>query len=68
MGKKMTLAEFAELINSSEEWRLEFNEIISYNGWKDETANPRGICSDSKGHTLRFDEQGEAYIMDWWEE
>lgn len=67
-AKRMTLAEFAERINEAEEWRLEFNEIISANGWNDETGQTWGICSDSNGHRLRFDDQGVAYIQDWWEE
>lgn len=37
MEKIKTLEEFAELINSSEEWKLEFNEIIKANGWEDLT-------------------------------
>lgn len=41
--KIKTLEQFAELINSSEEWKLEFNEIIKANGCKPFTV-PTSIC------------------------
>ena len=42
--KIKTLEQFAELINSSEEWKLEFNEIIKANGWEPFTV-PTSILS-----------------------
>ena len=33
MKNKMTLEEFADLINEADEWKLEFDDIIFANGW-----------------------------------
>ena len=47
MEKKMTLEEFAALINAADEWKLEFNEIIAANDWtamQDEWK----VCNDGK--------------------
>lgn len=62
MKQKMTLEQFAELINSADEWNLSFYEIIRENGWNDETGG-YGICSDSGGRRLAFNDQMEAVII-----
>ena len=33
MKNKMTLEQFAELINGADEWKLEFDDIITANDW-----------------------------------
>ena len=58
-----TLNELCEFINSAEEWSPEMNEIISANGWKDETGETYGICSNGK-ERLQFNEKGFAEIVD----
>lgn len=63
MEKIKTLEEFAELINSSEEWKLEFNEIIKENGWKDLTDIEWEICREGK-RRLILNEGAEAIIIE----
>lgn len=58
-----TLEEFAELINSEDEWKQEFNEIIEQNGWADETGTEWGICSDENERII-FNEKGWAEVID----
>ena len=58
----MSLNEFCELINAQDEWQLSNSDIISDNGWTDDTGSSFGICS-SKTHILRFDERGKAEII-----
>lgn len=62
---KITLQEFAEIINSADEWRLEFNDIIEQNGWVDETGNEFGICSNGE-QRLVFNEAAEAVLKNTW--
>lgn len=61
--KIKTLEEFAELINSSEEWKLEFNEIIKENGWEDLTDIEWEICREGK-RRLILNEGAEAIIIE----
>ena len=61
--KIKTLEEFAELINSSEEWKLEFNEIIKENGWEDLTDIEWEICREGK-RMLILNEGAEAIIIE----
>lgn len=63
MEKIKTLEEFAELINSSEEWKLEFNEIIKKNGWEDLTDDDWDICKD-RNRRLTFTEETIAVIVE----
>lgn len=63
MEKIKTLEEFAELINSSEEWKLEFNEIIKENGWEDLTDIEWEICREGK-RRLILNEGAEAIIIE----
>ena len=58
-----TLEEFAELINSSEEWKLEFNEIIKVNGWEDLTDDDWNICREGN-RRLTFNEETIAVIIE----
>lgn len=62
---KITLQQFCELINSQDEWKLSNNDIISENGWNDETGTSYGICSDAT-FSLRFNERGEAEVVKRW--
>lgn len=57
-----TLEDFALLINSADEWKLEFNDIIEQNGWVDETGEERGICSDGVAR-LYFNDDCKAVIV-----
>lgn len=61
--KIKTLEEFAELINSSEEWKLEFNEIIKANGWEDLTDSEWDICREGN-RRLIFNDGVEAIIVE----
>lgn len=56
------LEEFRDYINSNEDWMMKANEIISANGWNDETGEKYGICNDSKNR-LQFDSDMNAEIV-----
>ena len=58
----MTLQEFANLINSADEWKTEFNEIIELNGWNDETAEEWGVCSNDT-ERIMLDDEGKALVI-----
>lgn len=52
-----TLGQFAGLINRSEEWLPEFEEIIEENGWRNQTGdNQWSICSDGYNKVVFNDE------------
>ena len=59
--QEMTLEEFATLINESEDWKLEFNEIIECNGWYSDYSEEESykICQ-SDTELLYFDDNGKA--------
>lgn len=59
--QKMTLDEFANLINESEDWKLEFNEIIENNNWLADYEDEESykICQ-SDTELLYFDDNGKA--------
>lgn len=59
--QKMTLDEFANLINKSEDWKLEFNEIIENNNWLADYEDEESykICQ-SDTELLYFDDNGKA--------
>lgn len=61
--KIKTLEEFAELINLSEEWKLEFNEIIKANGWEDLTDIEYEICREGN-RKLILNDVAEAIIVE----
>ena len=44
--RKMTLEQFADLINKSDEWKSSFVQIIKDNGWTDLTHEMWKVCSD----------------------
>lgn len=60
-AQEMTLEEFATLINESEDWKLEFNEIIECNGWLADYGDKESykICQ-SDTELLYFDDNGKA--------
>ena len=60
MENKMTLEEFAELINKADEWKLEFDDIIVANGWT-ACQDEWHVCHDSK-QMIYFDDRGIAKI------
>ena len=59
-SKTMTLEQFADLINSSDEWKLEFDDIIVANGWT-EIFDAWHICHDGK-NIIYFDDRGQAKV------
>ena len=60
MKNKMTLEEFAEVINKADEWKLEFDDIIFANGWT-EIFDEWHICHDGK-QMIYFDDNGKAQV------
>lgn len=60
-SKKMTLEQFAELINAADEWELdEFDDIIVANDWIP-IFDEWHICHDDK-NMIYFDDRGIAKI------
>lgn len=57
-----TMEQLAYFINANEDWMLEVSDIISRNGWKDETDTAFGICSDSEIKVV-LDDNGQAVTM-----
>jgi hypothetical protein len=57
-----TLQELADLINSADEWKTEFNEIIEQNGWNDETGEEWGVCSNDTERVI-YGEDGQAVVI-----
>ena len=60
MENKMTLEQFAALINEADEWKLEFDDIIVANGWI-KMQDEWHICKDGK-NVIYFDDNGKAKI------
>ena len=60
MKNKMTLEQFAEVINASDEWKLEFDDIIFANGWTP-IFDEWHICHDGK-NIIYFDDNGQAQV------
>ena len=56
----MTLEQFAEVINSADEWKLEFDDIIFANDWT-EIFDEWHICHDGK-NMIYFDDKGIAKV------
>lgn len=64
-NKKMTLEQFADMINAADEWKLEFEfddffDIIVANGWIPIVDEWR-LCHDGK-NMIYFDDKGIAKI------
>ena len=60
MKNKITLEEFAEVINKADEWKLEFDDIIFANGWT-EIFDEWHVCHDGK-NMIYFDDNGQAKV------
>ena len=60
MENKMTLEQFAEVINKADEWKLEFDDIIFANGWT-AMQDEWHICHDGK-NMIYFDDKGIAKV------
>ena len=60
MKNKMTLEDFAALINAADEWKLAFDDIIFANGWT-EIFDEWHICHDGK-QMIYFDDNGKAQV------
>ena len=60
MENKMTLEEFAELINEADEWKLEFDDMIVANDWLP-IFDEWHICHDGK-NMIYFDDNGQAKV------
>lgn len=61
MENVKTLQDFADLINSTEEWPPIFAEIIKENGWIDECHEYWGVCSNGTERIV-MTESGEAVV------
>ena len=60
MKNKMTLEQFAALINEADEWKLEFDDIIVANDWTP-IFDEWHICKDGK-NIIYFDDNGQAKV------
>lgn len=60
MKNKMTLEQFAALINAADEWQLEFDDIIVANDWT-AIQDEWHICHDGK-QMIYFDDNGKAQV------
>ena len=60
MKNKMTLEQFAALINEADEWKLEFDDIIVANDWT-AIQDEWHVCHDGK-QMIYFDDNGKAKI------
>ena len=60
MENKMTLEEFAEVINAADSWELEFDDIIVANDWTPIFDEWR-MCHDGK-QMIYFDDNGKAKV------
>ena len=60
MKNKMTLEQFAEVINKADEWKLEFDDIIVANDWTP-IFDAWHICHDGK-NMIYFDDRGIAKV------
>ena len=60
METKMTLEQFAEVINAADEWKLEFDDIIVANDWTP-ILDEWHICHDGK-NMIYFDDNGKAQV------
>ena len=59
-NKKMTLEQFADMINAADEWKLEFDDIIVANNWTP-ILDEWHVCHDGK-QMIYFDDRGIAKI------
>ena len=59
--RKMTLEQFADLINKSDEWKSSFVQIIKDNGWTDLTNEMWQVYSDGQ-NVIYFDDKYTAQI------
>ena len=60
MKNKMTLEQFADLINEADEWKLEFDDIIFANDWTP-ILDEWHVCHDGK-QMIYFDDNGKAKV------
>ena len=56
------LEELAQYINDNEDWQLDVADIISRNGWNDETGETYGVCSNDYAKIV-LNEQGTAEVI-----
>ena len=61
---KMSLSQFAHIINEECEWKLNFNDIIEYNGWKNTSGVNQWTICESDTERLNFDDNGQAVVLD----
>lgn len=60
MENKMTLEQFADLINEADEWKSEFDDIIVANDWTP-IFDEWHICKEGK-NVIYFDDKGQAQV------
>ena len=61
---KMSLSQFADIINEADEWSNEFKKIIEYNGWKDTSGVDQWSICESATEKLNFDDNSQAVVLD----
>jgi len=61
---KMSLYQFADLINEADDWDLKFNDIIEHNGWVDTSHVDQWSICESDTQKLEFDDNAQAVVLD----
>ncbi len=56
----MTLEQFADMINAADEWKLEFDDIITANDWT-AIQDEWHVCHDGK-QMIYFNDNGQAKV------
>ena len=58
-----TLEELAEYYNVCRDYQSDFADIISDNGWHDDTHKAWEICHDDEGNRVEINEEGYAEVI-----
>ena len=58
-----TLEELADYYNVCRDYQSDFADIISDNGWHDDTHEACGICHDDEGNRVELNEEGNAEVI-----
>lgn len=58
-----TLEELADYYNVCRDYQLDFADMISENGWHDDTHKTWEICHDGEGNRVEINEEGYAEVI-----
>ena len=58
-----SMTDLVDYINRHEDWQIEVETIIALNGWINDCADTFGICHDTNGHEVFFNESLVAECM-----